>query len=122
MLKTAGTPCAIFLDPPYSSKYGDVYGGGFDDEGSLPDDVYRWCEQHGEDEDLRIAVCGYASNWDAPESWYRRTWTTQGGWAKSSRDANPDAQKEECVWFSPHCTDPQDHELSEDHFLSEVVD
>lgn len=110
MLKGSGVPCAIFLDPPYSSEYGDVYGGGFDDEGSLPDDVYEWCEAHGDDEDLRIAVCGYPQNWDAPDDWYQQTWTTQGGWSKSSPDDNPDAQKQECVWFSPHCIHPDQRE------------
>jgi DNA adenine methylase len=122
MLKGPGTPCAIFLDPPYSSSFDrQTYGADLDDSDGLPEEVYTWCETHGEDPDLRIAVCGYTQNWDPPESWYEMTWTTQGGWARKSDDPNPDAQKEECVWFSPHCIDPHDDALPDDHLLSGVV-
>jgi hypothetical protein len=91
------SPCAVFLDPPYAQDMrGEVYGE--DDEGTSAA-VRDWALEHGNDPDLRIALCGYAGEHEMPESWTERAWKGARGYAGEDNDN----REKERIWFSPHC-------------------
>src|SRR3990167_6018501 len=98
-----GTPCGVFLDPPYSQDAGvdTVYGEHHDPGVSAR--VRAWCAAHGDDPKLRIALCGYeGEGHDALESlgWRVEQWKAQGGYSNQSGSQN---RHRERIWFSPHC-------------------
>ena len=109
-LKEPGTPAAVFLDPPYKASEvdTDIYEH-FDSH--VFNDVLEWCVEHGEDPDLRIALCGYDGNaTKLPETWTTWGWTTDGGYSNISckETRGKDNASRERIWFSPHCYDPTD--------------
>lgn len=57
--------------------------------------VYQWAVENGDNRRLKIAVCGYAGQYDWPQGWVEHAWTTLGGMSQG--------RKQERVWFSPHC-------------------
>lgn len=93
-------PCAVFLDPPYPDADGnrDPYLYSHDD-GQVFYAVRDWAIEHGDDPDLRIAVCGYADDFKWPSGWVEHKWRAGRGYAKKSNDN----RERERVWFSPHC-------------------
>ena len=98
-----GTPCGVFLDPPYSQDAGvdTVYGEHHDPGVSAR--VRAWCAAHGDDPKLRIALCGYeGEGHDALESlgWRVEHWKARGGYSNQSGSQN---RHRERIWFSPHC-------------------
>jgi len=96
----------VFFDPPYID--GDMaYGTTTQDEhASIFADVCRWCEEHGEDPKLRIALCGYEGTWDPPATWSTVAWKARGGYGNQSggKAGNTNAKRER-IWFSPACLD-----------------
>ena len=98
------TPCAVFLDPPYSQDHGidTVYGEHH--SRTVAADVLAWCKAHGQDRNLRIALCGYDTehvSLDA-EGWTCEHWKAAGGYANQSKGENTNRHRER-IWFSPHC-------------------
>jgi hypothetical protein len=91
-------PCAVFLDPPYSHELRDPYLYAEDDK-STSDQVREWAIEHGDDPDLRIALCGYEGEHEMPAGWSVYAWKAARGY--SSED-NENRAKER-IWFSPHC-------------------
>jgi hypothetical protein len=69
---------------------------------SVSDDVRRWAIEHGEDKNMRIALCGYEGEHEMPPSWECVSWKTRGGYASRNSDGNKNKYKER-IWFSPHC-------------------
>jgi hypothetical protein len=91
-------PCAVFLDPPYSHEFRDPYLYS-EDDASVSALVRAWALDHGDDPDLRIALCGYAGEHEMPPSWTEHAWKGARGYAAEDND-NRDKER---IWFSPHC-------------------
>ena len=92
---------AIFLDPPYSKGAMNYAAGGVGS--SIPLDVQVWCAENGNNQLLRIVICGHAGEHSALEDagWTAHTWTAGSGYARSV-DAVAN-RKSETVWASPAC-------------------
>lgn len=91
-------PCAVFLDPPYSFELRDPYLYS-EDDGKISALVRAWALEHGDDPDLRIALCGYEGEHDMPASWRMHAWKAARGYAKEGNNN----RALERIWFSPHC-------------------
>lgn len=91
-------PTGVFLDPPYddSMRTKRLYT---EDETGLSAAVRQWALEHGDDPDLRIALCGYEGEHDMPGSWRVHAWTGARGYAR----ADNENRKKERLWLSPHC-------------------
>lgn len=101
-------PCAVFLDPPYSHdvRARHLYA---EESGTVSHVVRDWALEHGDDPDLRIALCGYLVEHDAhmPASWRRFVWKAGRGYAGEGNDN----REEERIWFSPHCLSAEQGDL-----------
>ena len=98
---------AMFLDPPYSSEdRSDCYAV---ESRTVAHDVREWAIANGNDPRLRIALCGYASEHaqHMPDGWEAWTWKAHGGYGSQGEGQGRANALRECVWFSPHCLNPQ---------------
>ncbi len=91
-------PCAVLLDPPYSHEVRDP-GLYCEDDPGIADQVREWALEHGDDPDLRIALCGYVDEHEMPSSWQVHAWKAGRGYAGKDNEN----RKKERIWFSPHC-------------------
>jgi len=93
-----GRPCGILLDPPYGddARQSDLYAT---DSMTVAGAVREWALEHGDNPNLRIALCGYEGEHEMPETWECVPWVARGGYSHG-RNGN---QYRERVWFSPHC-------------------
>ncbi len=91
-------PCAVFLDPPYNPELRSRYLYTADSLG-ISGDVRVWALDHGDDPEIRIALCGYEGEHEMPSSWECVEWKAARGYAS---DSNENRAKER-IWFSPHC-------------------
>lgn len=91
-------PCAVFLDPPYSDEFRDPYLYS-EDDGAISALVRDWAIEHGDDPELRIALCGYAGEHTMPASWTEHAWKGGRGYAGED-NANRERER---IWFSPAC-------------------
>lgn len=91
-------PCAVFLDPPYSHEFRDpaLYS---EDDAKISEQVRQWAVEHGDDPELRLALCGYAGEHEMPGNWTTYTWTGGRGYAGKTNTN----REQERIWFSPHC-------------------
>lgn len=102
-------PCAVFLDPPYAHEFRDPYLYS-EDDAAVSALVRGWALEHGDDPDLRIALCGY---WDEhraemPRDWTPYRWKATRGYAgKDNRN-----REQETIWFSPHCLPLEERQTS----------
>jgi hypothetical protein len=68
------------------------------------------CLQHGDNPDLRIALCGYDEHDElAAHCWTQyRCWEANNGYCtQASRQTRAkENAKRERIWFSPHCLSP----------------
>jgi hypothetical protein len=94
----------LFLDPPYTKGAMDYAAGGVGTD--LPMQVQAWCRDNGDNALLRIALCGHAGEHDAllDAGWFIGKWTARKGYAVS--DEAVQNSKDETVWFSPNCIQP----------------
>lgn len=94
------SPCAVFLDPTYgaSVRTAGIYR---EDGPDVAVSVARWAIENGDDDRLRIAVCGYTGEHSFPRTWVEHSRKEWGGYANASGD-NVNAHRER-IWFSPHC-------------------
>lgn len=99
-------PCAVFLDPPYSFEFRDPYLYS-EDDATISAQVREWALEHGDDPDLRIALCGYEGEHDMPPSWRKVGWKAARGYAAEGNEN----RKLERIWFSKHCLQPSQGEL-----------
>jgi hypothetical protein len=91
-------PCAVFLDPPYAHEFRDPYLYS-EDDASVSAKVRIWALDHGDDPEIRIALCGYAGEHEMPKSWTEHAWKGARGYAAASNN-NRELER---IWFSPHC-------------------
>lgn len=101
----SGQTCGIFLDPPYAdtaTRTDNLYRV---DSNSVAHAVREWAIAHGDDERLRIALCGYEGEHKMPANWKCVKWKAKGGMSNvSAGDSHSkDNARRERVWFSPHC-------------------
>jgi len=105
-LKGFATPTAVFLDPPYQS--GEFYDGVYEHANDVFGDVRAWAIEHGDDPELRIALCGYEPN-EMPRDWYTVAWKTAGGLGNIGEGGRGRSNRtRERIWFSPHCINPDE--------------
>jgi hypothetical protein len=91
-------PCAVFLDPPYAHELRDPYLYSEDDP-AVSALVREWALGHGDDPELRIALCGYAGEHEMPATWTEHAWKGARGYAAED-NTNRELER---IWFSPHC-------------------
>lgn len=91
-------PCAVFLDPPYAFEFRDPYLYA-EDDATISAQVREWAIDHGDDPDLRIALCGYEGEHEMPSTWTCHAWKAARGYAAEDNDN----RERERIWFSPHC-------------------
>ena len=96
-------PCAVFLDPPYTHELrtARLYA---EDDATISTRVREWALAHGDDPDLRIALCGYEGEHEMPSSWTVYAWKAARGYAGD----NNNNRERERIWFSPHCLPLED--------------
>lgn len=98
---------SVFLDPPYGDEVEQtrVYAA---DSGTVSDDVRAWCLENGNDENLRIALCGYeGEGHDAllDYGWTAHAWKTAGGYGGGRGGVGDENRSKERIYFSPACID-----------------
>ena len=78
------------------------YGAGGMGQG-IAESVRDWCIKNGDEEKLRIVLCGHAGEHDEvlAHGWTRRQWTARKGYATTDEAVENSAS--ETVWCSPHC-------------------
>lgn len=64
-----GSPCAVFLDPPYSAEANRCNTLYAHESLDVAHDVREWAISQGDDPRLRICLAGYDGEHDMPESW-----------------------------------------------------
>lgn len=101
-------PCAVFLDPPYSFEFRDPYLYS-EDDAAISAQVREWALEHGDDPDLRIALCGYEGEHEMPDSWRVVEWKGARGYA----GADNKNRNNERIWLSPHCLNPRAGKLAQ---------
>jgi len=104
---------AVFLDPPYDMRV--VQDKAWSDGAAPTDTLYNehdndlsrkvatWAIEHGDDRDLRIALCGYEGEYAMPDSWECVMWKSHGGYANQANAGGDEHRTRERIWFSPHC-------------------
>lgn len=93
---------AIFLDPPYDLGNRDkVYLN--DSNPQLYSDVCKWAIENGENNKLKIIVCGYDGDYQFPNNWIQYNWSANGGFGNKSNKRGKDNAKREVLYISPHC-------------------
>lgn len=112
------TPCAttihgiagVFVDPPYSAEADRDMGCYAVDCGVVAHAVREWCIANGDNPAMRIVLAGYEGEHAMPPSWRVHAWTTQGGMANGSKEADSRGKQNtsrERLWFSPGCVRPE---------------
>ena len=107
----------VFLDPPYGDEIEQtrVYAT---DSGTVSDDVRAWCLENGNDQRLRIALCGYeGEGHDAllDYGWTVHAWRTSGGYGGGRGGQGDENRHKERIYFSPGC-------IAEDGGLFDLLD
>lgn len=91
----------IVLDPPYAAhEHSVAYSAS---EGDVASDVRAWALEHGDNSDLRIALCGYDGEHEMPQTWESVGWKAQGGYGSQGEGRGRENASRERIWFSPHC-------------------
>jgi site-specific DNA-adenine methylase len=92
---------ALFLDPPYAKGAMDYGAGGMGL--GIAEDVRAWCKANGQNEKLRIVLCGHAGEHDEllDHGWHIRKWAARKGYATTDEAVANSAS--ETLWCSPHC-------------------
>jgi hypothetical protein len=98
----------IVLDPPYDEDMRDKDCYAVDGH-KISTAVRDWAIAHGDDQRLRIALCGYAGEHAMPASWECVPWKAGGGYG--NQGANGSNAHKERIWFSPSCLRPERDEL-----------
>jgi DNA adenine methylase len=99
-------PCAVFLDPPYPHDARDP-GLYSEDVAGIWEDVREWALAHGDDPDLRIALCGYEGEHEMP-GWTCYAWKAARGYA-SADNVNRERER---IWFSKFCNPINEPQLA----------
>jgi len=91
----------VFLDPPYTEGRMEYAAGGCG--GDLASTVADWCKANGDDQKMRIVLCGHAGEHGGLSDcgWTEHQWKGRKGYAVA-QDA-VERSKSETVWASPNC-------------------
>lgn len=92
---------AVFLDPPYDPGAGRSAGIYAEDSDGVAAATRDWAVANGDNQRLRIALCGYEGEHTMPASWEVVAWSAGGGYG--SQDGTDLNRHRERIWFSPHC-------------------
>lgn len=92
----------VFLDPPYDKENREVV---YAQDNNIFNDVCKWAIDNGNNEKLRIVLCGYEGSVQMPDDWKVFAWKTNGGLANKGDDQGRENSNRERIWFSPHCLD-----------------
>lgn len=95
-----GFRTAVVLDPPYDLDVRDRGLYANDGTKTLSREVRDWAVEHGDDERLRIVLCGYEGEHGMPSTWECVPWKAGGGYGNRTGNLNPHKER---LWFSPHC-------------------
>lgn len=92
--------CGIFLDPPYDHNLRERC---YSEDHNISAAVRTWALEHGDEPNLRIALCGYQDEHGPhmPASWECVPWRAHGGYSRSER--GKENRTRERIWFSPNC-------------------
>ena len=90
--------CGVLLDPPYSH---DMRERCYSEDHDISADVRKWAIENGDNQEFRIALCGYEGEHDMPDTWECVSWKGGGGYARTKR--GKENLERERIWFSPHC-------------------
>jgi DNA adenine methylase len=93
LLGDRGTPCGVFLDPPYK-RFGKCYGRYHDN--LVSGRVRAWAIENGSNQLLRIVLCGYEGEHRMPPNWSVYRWDHAKGMSRSKKNLG-----NERVWCSP---------------------
>lgn len=97
----------VFLDPPYAHELRERC---YAEDHDISSDVRAWAIEHGDDPNMRIALCGYEGEHVMPASWECVPWKAHGGYSRSERGrANRERER---IWFSRFCLKPSESLLS----------
>lgn len=110
--RTGGaTPCGIFLDPPYATETRSTTYTH--DSTSIAHDVRAWCLENGDNDKLRIALCGYDGEHNEllDVGWSVHNWKANGGYGGGRGGQGNANRHRERIWFSPHCLNEQQPRL-----------
>lgn len=91
----------VLLDPPYAgNEY--VYA---ERSTGVAHEVREWALAHGNDLNMRIALCGYREH-EMPDSWTTYRWKAVGGYGNQAHGRGRENAELETIHFSPHCLKP----------------
>lgn len=105
-----GNTVGIFLDPPYSGdvRTKDLYRT---DDHDISKDVLAWALANGNNPRYRICLAGYSNEHDlsAAKGWRQHAWKANRAYGTSGNgdSANNTNRKNEMLWFSPYCLNPE---------------
>lgn len=89
----------IFLDPPYDKKKRERI---YKNEEDIYGEVCKWAIENGENNKLRIVVCGY-EGFEFPGNWKQYSWKSNGGMANIGNSQGKENAEKERIYFSPYC-------------------
>ena len=96
--RSPGTPCGVFLDPPYAEGNQQYAAGGTGT--GLSADVRAWAIDNGDHRWLRIVLAGYEGEHAMPRGWRSIEWKALGGYGNAAGNENAARER---LWLSPHC-------------------
>ena len=98
---------AVLLDLPYShdERQADLYANDHD----VAADVRQWAIENGDNQLLRVALCGYEGEHEMPDTWSIYRWKARGGYGSQGNSTGRENAVRECIWFSPHCLGDHDN-------------
>jgi DNA adenine methylase len=92
----------VFLDPPYADtadRQDNLYRV---DDLDVAHAVRDWCVANGDNQLLKIALCGYEGEHEMPESWAVHSWSAGEGFGAQAEERSENGKRER-IWFSPGC-------------------
>ncbi len=105
-----GGTVGIFLDPPYDLEIRNK-GCYNEDSAGLAVAVREWAIANGGNPRYRIVLAGYEAEHALamPDGWRKFCWKANRAYGSSTNanSANNSNRKNERLWFSPHCLNPQ---------------
>lgn len=90
----------IFLDPPYEASVRDKV---YKEDKDIFKQVCQWAIDNGDNERMRIVLCGYEGDHGIPDTWQTFSWKTGGGMSALGNSRGKDNASKEVIYFSPHC-------------------
>lgn len=93
----------VFLDPPYTQEADRNETLYSTDDLEIAHQVREWCIEHGNEHELRIALCGYDGEHSLPDSWECVAWKNRGGYGSQGDGRGRENAHRERIWFSPGC-------------------